>query len=188
MLHFSCLQCYQNLAFEWTIISFEKDKLWRRKSTYLSHPAFARNPDMLFPYYSVPWGSPVPTYDNGTLAFIDGGFEIDWEKAKNYTTFSSTIDGEFDEFPEENYKWSEFYRKYFTSEDDAEEYEKLINSKMLSQKFANDKDYFKTLAIGTSFRTPGFQPHDWLYAVSMESDLNGRFHDRQGVCSKAYLK
>ena len=44
-----------------------------------------------------------------------------------------------------------------------------------------DKDYFKRLAMGTSFRTPGFQPHDWLYAVSMESDLNGRFHDRQGL-------
>ena len=44
-----------------------------------------------------------------------------------------------------------------------------------------DRDYFQRLAMGTSFRTPGFQPHDWLYAVSMESDLNGRFHDRQGL-------
>ena len=44
-----------------------------------------------------------------------------------------------------------------------------------------DRDYFQRLAMGTSFRTPGFQPHDWLYSVSMESDLNGRFHDRQGL-------
>lgn len=85
---------------------------------------------MLFPYYAVPWGSPVPTYDNGSLAFIDNGFEIDWanDKVKNFTTFSSTVGGTFDEFPKANYKWSDFYRKYFSGADDLEEHQQLRES------------------------------------------------------------
>ena len=56
--------------------------------------------------------------------------------------------------------------------------DKIIESGKRLQA-ADETDYFKALAMGTSFRTPGFSPHDWLYAISMESDINGRFHDRQ---------
>ena len=79
---------------------------------------------MLFPSYAVPWGSPVPTYSNGTLAFVDGGFEIDWANAQNFTIFADTFDESdtFDQFPIPNYKWSDFYKKYFSGDDDIKEH------------------------------------------------------------------
>ena len=79
---------------------------------------------MLFPSYAVPWGSPVPTYSNGTLAFVDGGFEIDWANAQNFTIFADKFDESdtFEQFPIQNYKWSDFYKKYFSGDDDIKEH------------------------------------------------------------------
>ena len=113
-----------------------KDQLWRRKPTYLSHPVFAKNPEMLFPSYAVPWGSPVPTYSNGTLAFVGGGFEIDWKNANNFTVFADTFDTDdtFDQFPISNYKWSDFYKKYFSGEDDIKEHNQLGELKKIKEE------------------------------------------------------
>ena len=67
---------------------------------------------MMFPYYAVPWASPVPAYQNGSLAFVDDGFEIDWARASNFS-MSADKPGTFDAYPIPNYKWSDFFKKYF---------------------------------------------------------------------------
>lgn len=88
---------------------------------------------MLFPSYAVPWGSPVPTYSNGSLAFVDGGFEIDWSNAdvSNFTVFTDEATDTFEQFPISDYKWSDFYRKYFSGADDIKEHNQLRELKRI---------------------------------------------------------